>query len=123
MLLCGCHCYSSLVPPPPHQAQETEEFLDPAPAANQGPRRRGRWAQPGVELSVRSMLDLRQLETLVPNPRGPSQDSVAVTPPGLGNNGQQAPESSRASQVSPLSPSNLEISKQPQPALCQQLGA
>uniref|UniRef100_F1SSW7 Mitogen-activated protein kinase-binding protein 1 n=1 Tax=Sus scrofa TaxID=9823 RepID=F1SSW7_PIG len=79
-------------------AQETEEFLDPAPAANQGPRRRGRWAQPGVELSVRSMLDLRQLETLVPNPRGPSQDSVAVTPPGLGNNGQQAPESSRASQ-------------------------
>uniref|UniRef100_A0A480PFY4 Mitogen-activated protein kinase-binding protein 1 n=1 Tax=Sus scrofa TaxID=9823 RepID=A0A480PFY4_PIG len=80
------------------RAQETEEFLDPAPAANQGPRRRGRWAQPGVELSVRSMLDLRQLETLVPNPRGPSQDSVAVTPPGLGNNGQQAPESSRASQ-------------------------
>uniref|UniRef100_A0A8C3VGB6 Mitogen-activated protein kinase-binding protein 1 n=1 Tax=Catagonus wagneri TaxID=51154 RepID=A0A8C3VGB6_9CETA len=80
------------------RAQETEEFLDPAPAANQGPRRRGRWAQPGVELSVRSMLDLRQLETLVPSPRGPSQDSLAVTPPGLGNNGQQAPESSRSSQ-------------------------
>ncbi|XP_007115387.1 mitogen-activated protein kinase-binding protein 1 isoform X2 [Physeter macrocephalus] len=80
------------------RAQETEEFLDPAPAANQGPRRRGRWAQPGVELSVRSMLDLRQLEALAPSPRGPSQDSLAVSPSGPGKHGQQAPETSRASQ-------------------------
>ncbi|KAB0401285.1 hypothetical protein E2I00_000784 [Balaenoptera physalus] len=80
------------------RAQETEEFLDPAPAANQGPRRRGRWAQPGVELSVRSMLDLRQLETLAPSPRGPSQDSLAVSASGPGKHGQQTPETSHASQ-------------------------
>jgi len=95
------------------RAQETVEFLAPAPAANQGPRRRGRWAQPGVELSVRSMLDLRQLETLVPGPRGASQDLLAMTPSCPGKHGQQAPETSHASQVSQLSPSNLEISKQP----------
>lgn len=41
------------------RAQETMEYLDPAPVANTGPKRRGRWAQPGVELSVRSMLDLK----------------------------------------------------------------
>ncbi|ELW48133.1 Mitogen-activated protein kinase-binding protein 1 [Tupaia chinensis] len=75
------------------RAQETE-FLGPAPAANPGPRRRGRWAQPGVELSVRSMLDLRQLETLAPNPRGPNHDLLATT-----LSGQQAPEPSRTSQV------------------------
>ncbi|XP_057577788.1 mitogen-activated protein kinase-binding protein 1 isoform X3 [Hippopotamus amphibius kiboko] len=80
------------------RAQETEEFPDPAPAGSQGPRRRGRWAQPGVELSVRSMLDLRQLETLAPSPRGPSQDSLATTPSGPGKHGQQAPETSHASQ-------------------------
>lgn len=68
------------------------EFLDPAPVANTGPKRRGRWAQPGVELSVRSMLDLRQLETLAPSPRGPSQDSLAVSPAGPGKHGPQAPE-------------------------------
>ncbi|XP_032273115.1 mitogen-activated protein kinase-binding protein 1 isoform X4 [Phoca vitulina] len=80
------------------RAQETVEFLAPAPAANQGPRRRGRWAQPGVELSVRSMLDLRQLETLVPGPRGASQDLLAMTPSCPGKHGQQAPETSHASQ-------------------------
>ncbi|XP_023567017.1 mitogen-activated protein kinase-binding protein 1 isoform X2 [Octodon degus] len=80
------------------QAQETAEFLDPAPAANSGPRRRGRWAQPGVPLSVRSMLDLRQLETLVPGPRGPSQGSRAISPSGPGEGGQKAPEASCASQ-------------------------
>ncbi|XP_019580985.2 mitogen-activated protein kinase-binding protein 1 isoform X1 [Rhinolophus sinicus] len=80
------------------RAQETEEFLDPAPAANQGPRRRGRWAQSGVELSVRSMLDLRQLETLAPSPRGCSQDLLPTTPCGPGKHGQQAPETSRAVQ-------------------------
>uniref|UniRef100_A0A8C8Z020 Mitogen-activated protein kinase-binding protein 1 n=1 Tax=Prolemur simus TaxID=1328070 RepID=A0A8C8Z020_PROSS len=80
------------------RTQETVDFLDPAPAANPGPRRRGRWAQPGVELSVRSMLDLRQLETLAPSPRGPSQDSLAMTPSGAGKHGQQAPESSHTSQ-------------------------
>ncbi|XP_040082800.1 mitogen-activated protein kinase-binding protein 1 isoform X5 [Oryx dammah] len=79
------------------RAQETEEFLDPAPATNQGPRRRGRWAQPGVELSVRSMLDLRQLETLAPGPRGPHQDSPAMTPSGPGKHSQQAPATSSVS--------------------------
>ncbi|KAM5235551.1 mitogen-activated protein kinase-binding protein 1 isoform 1-T1 [Ctenodactylus gundi] len=76
------------------RAQETVEFLDPSPAANAGTKKRGRWAQPGVELSVRSMLDLRQLETLAPSPRGPSHDSLAVTPAGAGKHGQQAPEAS-----------------------------
>lgn len=80
------------------------EFLDPAPAANQGPRRRGRWAQSGVELSVRSMLDLRQLETLAPSPRGCSQDLLPTTPCGPGKHGQQAPETSRAVQVSRFLP-------------------
>ncbi|XP_045627262.1 mitogen-activated protein kinase-binding protein 1 isoform X4 [Ursus americanus] len=80
------------------RAQETAEFLAPAPAANQGPRRRGRWAQPGVELSVRSMLDLRQLETLTPSSRGASQDLLAMTPSCPGKHGQQAPETSHASQ-------------------------
>ncbi|XP_053452112.1 mitogen-activated protein kinase-binding protein 1 isoform X3 [Nycticebus coucang] len=80
------------------RAQETVEFLDPAPAANPGPRRRGRWVQPGMELSVRSMLDLRQLETLAPSPRGTSQDLLAMTPSGAGKRGQQAPETSHASQ-------------------------
>lgn len=79
------------------RAQETEEFLDPAPATNQGPRRRGRWAQPGVELSVRSMLDLRQLETLAPGPRGPHQDSPAMTPSGPGKHSSQAPVTSSVS--------------------------
>ncbi|XP_052502093.1 mitogen-activated protein kinase-binding protein 1 isoform X1 [Budorcas taxicolor] len=79
------------------RAQETEEFLDPAPATNQGPRRRGRWAQPGVELSVRSMLDLRQLETLAPGPRGPHQDSPAMTPSGPGKHSSQAPATSSVS--------------------------
>ncbi|XP_060227525.1 mitogen-activated protein kinase-binding protein 1 isoform X3 [Meriones unguiculatus] len=80
------------------QAQETMEFLGPPPAVNTGPKRRGRWAQPGVELSVRSMLDLRQLETLAPSPRGPSQDSLAESPAGPGKHGPQAPELSYASQ-------------------------
>ncbi|XP_066133118.1 mitogen-activated protein kinase-binding protein 1 isoform X2 [Saccopteryx bilineata] len=80
------------------RAKETVEFLDPAPTASQGPRRRGRWSQSGVELSVRSMLDLRQLETLTPSPRGPSRDSLAVTPSGSGKHGQQAPEDSQAIQ-------------------------
>ncbi|XP_021563189.1 mitogen-activated protein kinase-binding protein 1 [Carlito syrichta] len=80
------------------RAQETVEFLDPAPVANPGPRRRGRWAQPGVELSVRSMLDLRQLETLAPSPRGPSQDLLAMTSSGPGKHGQQVPETSHPSQ-------------------------
>ena len=119
ILSCDCYCYSSPTPTP-YQAQETEEFLDPAPATNQGPRRRGRWAQPGVELSVRSMLDLRQLETLAPGPRGPHQDSPAMTPSGPGKHSQQAPETSSVSQVSPLSPSSLQISNLAQPALCQQ---
>uniref|UniRef100_A0A8C9HZ59 Mitogen-activated protein kinase-binding protein 1 n=1 Tax=Piliocolobus tephrosceles TaxID=591936 RepID=A0A8C9HZ59_9PRIM len=80
------------------RAQESMGFLDPAPAANPGPRRRGRWAQPGVELSVRSMLDLRQLETLAPSPRGPSQDSLATVSSGPRKHGQQALETSLASQ-------------------------
>lgn len=46
------------------------------------------------------MLDLRQLETLVPSPRGPSQDSLAESPAGPGKHGPQAPELSYASQVS-----------------------
>lgn len=59
------------------------------------------------------MLDLRQLETLAPSPRDPGRDSVAVIPSGSGNHGQQAPGTLHAVQVSPLSPSSLEISKQP----------
>lgn len=88
------------------------EFLDHTPVGNQGPRRRGRWAQPGAELSVRSMLDLRQLETLAPSLRGPSRNSLAVSPSGPGRHGQQASETSHASQVSQPSPRSLEISKQ-----------
>ncbi|XP_037690172.1 mitogen-activated protein kinase-binding protein 1 isoform X2 [Choloepus didactylus] len=80
------------------RAQETVELLGPAPASNQGPRRRGRWAQPGVELSVRSMLDLRQLETLAPSPRGPSQGSLAIALSGPRKHDQQAPEALHASQ-------------------------
>ncbi|XP_054421530.1 mitogen-activated protein kinase-binding protein 1 isoform X2 [Pteronotus mesoamericanus] len=80
------------------RAQETVEFLDPAPAASQGPRRRGRWAQSDVELSVRSMLDLRQLETLAPSPKGPSRDSLAMIPSGSGKHGQQASETLHAIQ-------------------------
>ncbi|XP_077620735.1 mitogen-activated protein kinase-binding protein 1 isoform X1 [Crocuta crocuta] len=80
------------------RAEETVEFLAPTPVANQGPRRRSRWAQPGVELSVRSMLDLRQLETLAPSPRGPSQDLLAMTASCPGKHGQQVPETSHASQ-------------------------
>ncbi|XP_007933484.2 mitogen-activated protein kinase-binding protein 1 [Orycteropus afer afer] len=79
------------------RAQETE-FLDPVPASNQGSRRRGRWAQPGVELSVRSMLDLRQLETLAPSPQGPSQDLLAMAPSDPGKYGQQVPEASYVKQ-------------------------
>ncbi|XP_041534964.1 mitogen-activated protein kinase-binding protein 1 isoform X3 [Microtus oregoni] len=77
---------------------ETMEFLGSTPVANTGPKRRGRWAQPGVELSVRSMLDLRQLETLAPSPRGPSQDSLAVSPSGPVKHGPQAPALSCAVQ-------------------------
>lgn len=107
-----CYCYS-FPTPAPYQAQETVEFLDSAPAANQGPRRRGRWAQSGVELSVRSMLDLRQLETLAPNPRGRGQDLLAMAPSGPRKRGQQAPETAHAIQVSQLPPSCVEISRQP----------
>lgn len=88
------------------------EFLGSTPVANTGPKRRGRWAQPGVELSVRSMLDLRQLETLAPSPRGPSQDSLAVSPSGPGKHGLQAPALSCAVQVSWLSPARA------QPGFC-----
>lgn len=91
------YCYTSHTFVP-HQAQETVEFLGPVPAANQGPRRRGRWAQSGMELSVRSMLDLRQLETLAPSSRGPSRDSLAMTSSGSGKHGQQAPETLEVSQ-------------------------
>nr|XP_055235734.1 mitogen-activated protein kinase-binding protein 1-like isoform X3 [Gorilla gorilla gorilla] len=80
------------------RAQESVGFLDPAPAANRGPRRRGRWVQPGVELSVRSMLDLRQLETLAPSLQDPSQDSLAIIPSGPRKHGQQALETSLTSQ-------------------------
>ncbi|XP_045143782.1 mitogen-activated protein kinase-binding protein 1 isoform X2 [Echinops telfairi] len=77
-------------------------FLGPTPASNHGPRRRGRWTQPGVALSVRSMLDLRQLDTLAQSSQGSSQDSLAKTLSGSGKSGQQAPEASHASQVSQL---------------------
>ncbi|XP_068961909.1 mitogen-activated protein kinase-binding protein 1 isoform X3 [Petaurus breviceps papuanus] len=83
------------------RSQEGVEFLDPAPATSQGPRRRGRWAQPGVELSVRSMLDLRQLETLSSAPRPPSQDSLAqelLTQAQAEKHSQQAPVDANPSQ-------------------------
>lgn len=50
------------------------------------------------------MLDLRQLETLAPSPQGCSQDVLAMTPCGPGKHGQQAPETSRAVQVSSFLP-------------------
>lgn len=50
------------------------------------------------------MLDLRQLETLAPSPRGCSQDLLPTTPCGPGKHGQQAPETSRAVQVSRFLP-------------------
>uniref|UniRef100_H9H714 Mitogen-activated protein kinase binding protein 1 n=1 Tax=Monodelphis domestica TaxID=13616 RepID=H9H714_MONDO len=83
--------------------QEGVEFLDPVPASSQGPRRRGRWAQPGVELSVCSMLDLRQLETLSSVPRPPSQDSlaqesVAQDQPVLEKNSQRSTVDAHSSQ-------------------------
>lgn len=59
------------------------------------------------------MLDLRQLETLAPSPRDPSRDSLAMIPSGSGKHGQHAPGTLHAVQVSQLSPSSLEISKQP----------
>ncbi|XP_006883048.1 PREDICTED: mitogen-activated protein kinase-binding protein 1 isoform X1 [Elephantulus edwardii] len=79
------------------RAQETE-FLDPASSSTQEPRRRGRWAQPGAELSVRSMLDLRQLETLAPSSQGPHQDSMATDPSGPRKYGQQTLEVACAKQ-------------------------
>ncbi|KAK2103762.1 Mitogen-activated protein kinase-binding protein 1 [Saguinus oedipus] len=88
-----CCCFSCMVP-----GSKSHQRTAPAPAANPGPKRRGRWAQPGVELSVRSMLDLRQLETLAPSPRGPRQDSLAMIPSGPGKHGKQALETSLASQ-------------------------
>lgn len=66
------------------------------------------------------MLDLRQLETLAPGPRGPHQDSLAMTPSGPGKHSSQAPATSSVSKVSPLSPSSLEISRLAQPALGRQ---
>ncbi|XP_056666293.1 mitogen-activated protein kinase-binding protein 1 isoform X8 [Monodelphis domestica] len=85
------------------RTQEGVEFLDPVPASSQGPRRRGRWAQPGVELSVCSMLDLRQLETLSSVPRPPSQDSlaqesVAQDQPVLEKNSQRSTVDAHSSQ-------------------------
>ncbi|XP_006831809.1 PREDICTED: mitogen-activated protein kinase-binding protein 1 isoform X1 [Chrysochloris asiatica] len=79
------------------RAQETE-FLGPAPTSSQGSRRRGRWAQPGVELSVRSMLDLRQLETIAPSPKNPRQGSMGMALSSPGKYGQQASSASRAKQ-------------------------
>ncbi|KAM4829671.1 mitogen-activated protein kinase-binding protein 1 [Thomomys bottae] len=80
------------------RVQEPVEFLDSAPVANSGPRRRGRWAQPGVELSVRSMLDLRQLETLTPSPQEPSPAPPAVAVCSPRKHRQQLPATSQASQ-------------------------
>ncbi|XP_049638357.1 mitogen-activated protein kinase-binding protein 1 [Suncus etruscus] len=80
------------------RAQETEGFLDPTPEATQGPRRRGRWAQPGAKLSVRSMMDLRQLETMAPFTQGPGQD--AITQSALGKPRPQAPQPRRPGQAS-----------------------
>lgn len=57
------------------------------------------------------MLDLRQLETLTPNPRGRSQDLLAMTPSVPGKHDQEAPETSHTIQVSQLSSSSLKFSK------------
>uniref|UniRef100_A0A674JIC3 Mitogen-activated protein kinase binding protein 1 n=1 Tax=Terrapene triunguis TaxID=2587831 RepID=A0A674JIC3_9SAUR len=62
------------------QAKEIAEIQRSETAMNKIPRQRGRWSQPtsNIELTVKSMLDLRQLESFSVS-RSPSRDSLSQT--------------------------------------------
>ncbi|XP_038597335.1 mitogen-activated protein kinase-binding protein 1 isoform X2 [Tachyglossus aculeatus] len=94
---------------------EAAEFPRPLPTLGQGPQRRGRWAQPGgpAELSVRSMLDLRQLEALAA-PRAAPRDSPALARPGPPGRLQQPPAPDRPGSP-PGSPAPQPRATQPAP--------
>uniref|UniRef100_A0A8C3S4N0 Mitogen-activated protein kinase binding protein 1 n=1 Tax=Chelydra serpentina TaxID=8475 RepID=A0A8C3S4N0_CHESE len=59
------------------QAKEIAEIQRSETAVNKMPRQRGRWSQPtsNIEMTVKSMLDLRQLESFSIS-RSPSRDSL-----------------------------------------------
>uniref|UniRef100_A0A8C3XL87 Mitogen-activated protein kinase binding protein 1 n=1 Tax=Chelydra serpentina TaxID=8475 RepID=A0A8C3XL87_CHESE len=62
------------------QAKEIAEIQRSETAVNKMPRQRGRWSQPtsNIEMTVKSMLDLRQLESFSIS-RSPSRDSLSQT--------------------------------------------
>ncbi|XP_061853952.1 mitogen-activated protein kinase-binding protein 1 isoform X2 [Colius striatus] len=62
-----------------------------APVSAQMPRQRGRWSQPSssIEMTVKSMLDLRQLEAFSVS-RSPSRDSLSQT--SNGDDREEQPE-------------------------------
>lgn len=62
------------------QAKEIAEIQHSETAMNKMPRQRGRWSQPtsNIEMTVKSMLDLRQLESFSVS-RSPSRDSLSQT--------------------------------------------
>ncbi|XP_042705403.2 mitogen-activated protein kinase-binding protein 1 isoform X4 [Chrysemys picta bellii] len=62
------------------RAKEIAEIQRSETAMNKIPRQRGRWSQPtsNIELTVKSMLDLRQLESFSVS-RSPSRDSLSQT--------------------------------------------
>ncbi|XP_074853149.1 mitogen-activated protein kinase-binding protein 1 [Carettochelys insculpta] len=62
------------------RGKEVAEIQRSETAVNKVPRRRGRWSQPtsNIEMTVKSMLDLRQLESFSVS-RSPSRDSLSQT--------------------------------------------
>ncbi|XP_039390317.1 mitogen-activated protein kinase-binding protein 1 isoform X3 [Mauremys reevesii] len=62
------------------RAKEIAEIQRSETAMNKIPRQRGRWSQPtsNIEMTVKSMLDLRQLESFSVS-RSPSRDSLSQT--------------------------------------------
>ncbi|XP_048710289.1 mitogen-activated protein kinase-binding protein 1 isoform X3 [Caretta caretta] len=62
------------------RAKEIAEIQHSETAMNKMPRQRGRWSQPtsNIEMTVKSMLDLRQLESFSVS-RSPSRDSLSQT--------------------------------------------
>uniref|UniRef100_A0A452IZG9 Uncharacterized protein n=1 Tax=Gopherus agassizii TaxID=38772 RepID=A0A452IZG9_9SAUR len=62
------------------RAKEIAEIQRSETAMNKIPRQRGRWSQPtsNIEMTVKSMLDLRQLESFSIS-RSPSRDSLSQT--------------------------------------------
>ncbi|XP_075783309.1 mitogen-activated protein kinase-binding protein 1 isoform X4 [Pelodiscus sinensis] len=62
------------------RAKEDAEIQRSETAVNKMPRQRGRWSQPSsnIEMTVKSMLDLRQLESFSVS-RSPSRDSLSQT--------------------------------------------